>query len=382
MSIIRKNINIRWLVKPYIKIRERLVIGMEIKVIAKTKIRKLTDEELGAFSREIAMIMRAGILPSDAIAAMRADCTDSREAEILQKLYEKLETGCPLWEAAESAGVFPDYMLSMMKLGETSGKLQQVCTRLAEHYERLAEISANIRRAVTYPLIMLLLMVIVVTVLTVSVLPIFAGVYNDLGIELTATTMALMHFGEASKWIALAIAILTAFTGLAVLLMTSREKGRDKLRETGAAVFGGKKLAREMALSDLCSAAAMLLAAGETYSGAIKGAMTVVKEKKVLADAQNCLSLLEEGKSLSAAVNTSGLMTGLPAGLLSAGVKAGAAEEAMAEAARRYKENADERIAIAVGRVEPTIVIVLCAMVGLVLLSVMLPLTAIMNSIG
>ncbi len=360
------------------KIRERVVIKMEIKM----KVKKLTDEELGAFNRELAMIMRAGILPSDAIAAMKVDCSDSREAEILQKLYEKLEAGCPLWEAAESAGVFPDYMLSMLKLGETSGKLQQVCTRLAEHYERLADISANIRRAVTYPLIMLLLMVIVVTVLTVSVLPIFAGVYHDLGIELTATTTALMQFGEASKWIALGVAILTAFTGLSVLLMTSREKGREKLRETGAAVFGGKKLAREMALSDLCSAAAMLLATGETYSGAIKGAMAVIKEKKVLTDAQKCLSLLEEGKSLSAAVSASGLMTGLTAGLLSAGVKAGAAEEAMAEAARRYKESADERIAIAVGRVEPTIVIVLCAMVGLVLLSVMLPLTAIMNSIG
>jgi type IV pilus assembly protein PilC len=173
----------------------------------KMKIRKLTDEELGAFNRELAMIMRAGILPSDAIAAMKADCADSRETEILQKLYEKLEAGSPLWEAAENAGVFPVYMLRMLKLGETSGRLQQVCTRLAEHYERLAEISASIRRAVTYPLIMLLLMVIVVTVLTVGVLPIFAGVYNDLGIELTAATAALMNFGEASKWIALGVAL-------------------------------------------------------------------------------------------------------------------------------------------------------------------------------
>ncbi len=346
------------------------------------KLKKLRDEELGAFNRELAMIMRAGILPSDAIAAMKADSTDSREAGILQKLYEKLEAGSPLWEAVESAGVFPAYMRSMLKLGETSGKLQQVCMRLAEHYERLSELSASIRRAVTYPLIMLLLMVIVVTVLTVTVLPVFAGVYNDLGIEVSSATAALLNFGEASKWIAFGIAVMIALIGLAVLLMSAREKGRDRLREIGAAVFGGKKLAREIALSDLCSAAAMLLAGGETYSGAIRGAMTVIKEKKVLADAEKCFSLLEEGKSFGAAVNASGLMTGLTAGLLSAGIKAGAAEEAMSEAARRYKNSADERIAVAVGRVEPAIVIVLCVMVGLVLLSVMLPLTAIMNSIG
>lgn len=347
-----------------------------------TKIKKLTDEELGAFSRELAMIMQAGILPSDAIAAMKTDCTDNREMEILEKLYTKLEAGSPLWKAAESAGVFPAYMLSMLKLGETSGKLQQVCTRLAEHYERLAEISSSIRRAVTYPLILLLLMVIVVMVLTVSVLPVFAGVYNDLGVEVSATTMALLHFGEASKWVAFGIAVLTAFVGFAMLIMTAQEKGRERVREIGSAIFGGKKLAREMALSDFCSAAAMLLAGGATYSEAIKGGMSVIKEKKVLADADKCLELLEEGKSFGAAVSGSGLMTGLSAGLLSAGVKAGAAEEAMAEAARRYKEAADERISIAVGRVEPAIVIVLCVMVGLVLLSVMLPLTAIMNSIG
>jgi len=346
------------------------------------KIRKLTDEELGAFSRELAMIMQAGILPSDAVAAMKTDCTDSREMEILEKLYEQLEAGNPLWEAAGSAGVFPAYMLSMLKLGETSGKLQQVCTRLAEHYERLAEISSSIRRAVAYPLIMLLLMVIVVTVLTVSVLPVFAGVYNDLGIEVSATTMALLHFGEAAKWIAFAIAALTAFTGLALLLISAREKGRERVRTFGAAVFGGKKLTHELALSDLCSAAALLLASGATYSAAIKGGMDVIKDKKVLTDAGKCLELLEEGKSFGAAVSGSGLMTGLTAGLLSAGIKAGAAEEAMAEAARRYKESADERISIAVGRVEPAIVIVLCVIVGLVLLSVMLPLTAIMNSIG
>lgn len=348
----------------------------------KSKIRKLTDEELGAFSRELAMIMQAGILPSDAIFAMKADCTDNREAEILGRMYEKLESGSPLWEAAESAGVFPAYMLSMLRLGETSGKLQQVCMRLAEHYERLAEISSNIRRAVTYPLIMLLLMVIVVTVLTVSVLPVFAGVYNDLGIEVSATTNALLNFGEASKWIAFGIAVLTSLIGLAMLTVSAREKGRERAREIGAAIFGGKKLSREMALSDFCSAAAMLLAGGANYSAAVKGAMTVVRDKKVSADAEKCLHLLEEGKSFSAAVNTSGLMTGLSAGLLSAGVKAGAAEDAMAEAARRYKEAADERISVAVGRVEPAIVIVLCVMVGLALLSVMLPLTAIMNSIG
>ncbi len=347
-----------------------------------SKIRKLTDEELGAFNRELAMIMKAGILPAVAVFAMQADCTDSREAEILGKMHEKLESGSPLWEAAESTGVFPAYMLSMLKLGETSGKLQQVCMRLAEHYERLSEISSNIRRAVTYPLIMLLLMVIVVTVLTVSVLPVFAGVYKDLGIELSVTATALLNFGEASKWIAFAIAVLTLGTGLALLMISAREKGRERVREIGVAVFGGRKLSREMALSDFSSAAAMLLAGGENYSTAIKGAMTVVRDKKVSKDAEKCLQLLEEGKSFSSAVSGSGLMTGLSAGLLSAGIKAGAAEEAMAETARRYKEAADERISAAVGRVEPAIVIVLCVMVGLALLSVMLPLTAIMNSIG
>jgi len=359
-------------------IREKVVVSME----SKKQIRKLTDEELGAFNRELAMIMQAGILPSDAVYAMKEDCTNNRELEILGTMYEGLETGNRLWEAAESTGVFPAYMLGMLKLGETSGKLQQVCTRLAEHYERLAQITTSIRRAVTYPLIMLLLMVIVVMVLTVSVLPVFAGVYNDLGMEVSATTMALLNFGETAKWIAFAFAILTAFIGFTVMVMTAREKGRELVREFGAKIFGGKKLSRELAQSDLCSAAAMMLASGANYSAAIKGGMSVITDKRVLADAQKCLKLLEEGKPFGTAVNASGLMTGLSAGLLSAGIKAGAAEAAMAEAARRYKDSADERISVTVGRVEPAIVIVLCVVVGLVLLSVMLPLTAIMNSIG
>ena len=96
----------------------------------------------------------------------------------------------------------------------------------------------------------------------------------------------------------------------------------------------------------------------------------------------DCRRRVSEGASFPCAVEDAGVLTGLQAGLLAAGFRTGVSEEAMAELARRCQAEADERLSRLLSRFEYLLVIVLCAAVGLVLLSVMLPLLGVLSAIG
>lgn len=344
--------------------------------------RKLKADELSAFSLQMAMMLKAGILPSVAVESLMEDSTDKQERELLGAICGELNKGAPFSAALETTGCFPGYMINMLAIGESSGKLESVCEDLARHYAKDAQLADSIRQAATYPSLMLLLMVAIVLVLTAEVLPIFQSVYDDLGVTITPMAEAMLSAGDASKIVLLVVTLLVALVLLVGVIAAAVPALKRGLTALGYKLFGSTKLMKSISLSRFCSSVALMLYAGLNYTEAVKQARTLVENTKTRKQVDACIDLLEQGQPLSAATSQSGLITGLPASLLSAGIKSGAADKAMSEVANRYADRADNQINKAVGRIEPALVIILCVIVGLVLLSVMLPLIGIMTRMG
>lgn len=344
--------------------------------------RMLKADELAAYNLQMAMMLRAGILPAVAVETLREDSENKREIELLSSISGELDKGAAYYMALRSSGCFPAYMVNMVKIGEDSGRLDSVTEQLASHYDKEARLAESVRQAATYPCIMLLIMVAVVLVLMAEVLPIFEQVYSDLGVSLSPLAEVFLKIGSVSKLIMLVFTVL-AFVAVAVAFFSVRAWGTGGNTSLAVGrIFGSGKFSQELSLSRFCSAVAMMLYSGMNYTDAAKEAKSLITSKKCAAQADKCVELLESGESLMGSVGKSGLITGLPASLLSAGIKSGAVDRAMSEAADRYAERADTRINKTVGRIEPSLVIILCVIVGLVLLSVMLPLAGIMTNIA
>lgn len=138
--------------------------------------KNLSSLQIASFCTQLSLLIKAGISLQEGIHILYEDASSQAEKELLKQILEPIEEGQPLAFSLRQTDAFPQYMVEMVEIGETSGKLEEVLDSLTEYYERSENISKSIRSAVTYPMIMILMMAVVIGVLMIKVLPIFRQV--------------------------------------------------------------------------------------------------------------------------------------------------------------------------------------------------------------
>ena len=186
----------------------------------------LSDAEISAFCQQVGMIVKAGLPTYYGISILRDEASDESTKEFLNKIYEPMEKGITLGVAIADVHVFPDYMVDMIRLGEETGRLEEVLDSLAVYYEREADIKASIRHAVTYPLIMSLMMLIVIVVIITQVVPVFTQIYEELGSSLTGTALLLMNISTLLNNYMLYIVIGAVVLGAILFALSKTALGK------------------------------------------------------------------------------------------------------------------------------------------------------------
>ena len=140
--------------------------------------------EVSLFCQQTAMLLKSGIPLYDGMEVLYENYQGTEYKAIFEQLYKSVQQGEMLYESVKEAEIFPDYMVYMLQVGEKTGKLDEVLEMLGDYYEREDKIEASIRSAVVYPLALVTMMAVVVSVLVIKVLPIFTDVFQSLGLEL------------------------------------------------------------------------------------------------------------------------------------------------------------------------------------------------------
>lgn len=347
----------------------------------KPALQRLTDTETAAFCSQLSMILHSGISALEGISILKEDTRSKDEEAILTKIYDTLmETGI-FAEALESAGVFPDYMIHMVKIGEQSGKLDEVMTSLTSYYERDAAISASIRNAVTYPVVMSVMMLVVILVLVTQVLPVFQQVFQQFGAPIGGFSLALMNIGSALGSASPFIIAVVLVLAVAVIFMLKTTKGMRVIHQIGQALPFTRKISDMTASCRFSGGMALMIASGfsmeESFSmsGALSDNPAFQKKLK------DCEALVADGETMSEALAHAGVFSGIYARMISIGQKTGTLEDAMQKVSGQYEDALDEHISSVIGKLEPTLVAVLSILTGVILLSVMLPLMGLMSGL-
>ena len=171
---------------------------------------ELSNNEITYFCGQMAMILKAGISSMEGVSMLAEDADSEEGRTILKGICSVLEEGGSLHLALERAQVFPKYLLDMTEIGEQSGRLDEVMEALAAYYEREEAISKSIKNAVTYPLIMIGMMVAVILVLIIKVMPIFEQVYIQLGSEMSGFGGSMLALGGVLSRYSIAFLLLLA----------------------------------------------------------------------------------------------------------------------------------------------------------------------------
>lgn len=340
-----------------------------------------TNTELSSFCGQIALILKSGISSMEGLTIMLEDTSAKDERVILEALLSNMQETGSFYEALKSVKIYPSYMLHMVQIGEETGTLDEVMEALQNHYEREDSIKKNIRNSITYPMIITAMMVIVIVVLLVKVMPIFNQVFIQLGSEMTGFSRMLMHIGTAiNSYSAVLIAIL-AIIAVFVLYGIRTASGQKLFFNIGHKLRFTRVIYEEIAACRFASAMALTLSSGLNPERSMELVNALNDDPVFQEKIDLCMKKIEEGTDLSQALFTSGMFTGVYARMVSIGSKTGAMEQVMDQIADLYQSDIDTRMNNILAVLEPALVIALSLIVGVILLSVMLPLMGIMSSI-
>lgn len=344
---------------------------------------KLSQEELSSLFLEISMLLHAGVMVGDALYLL-AEETDQEQQALLKQMAEAVDGGSTLSAVMRESGAFPTYACGLVEVGERAGRTEESLSSLSRYYEQRVRMERQIRSALLYPAMLLGLMMIVIGVLLVKVLPIFDDVYASLGGRLSGVAGSLLVLG---RWLDKIMPVIWA---VLVLLMVfaiafaAAPAFRGKLLGRWRKNQGDKGLSKKMAAARLSQALAMGMSSGMPLEEAMELAGKLVEEDAPAATrrCKECLELIEQGERPGAAMRETGLLPLAQCRLLETAERSGSGDVAMERIAEQLAIDADIAMEARVSKIEPALVLVCSVLVGLILLSVMLPMMHIMSTIG
>lgn len=340
-----------------------------------------SNMEISSFCGQIALILKSGISSIEGITIMLEDASSADEKQILEAILENIQETGSLYQALADTGLFPSYMLHMVEIGEETGTLDEVMTALSVHYDREDSISKSIKNAVTYPLIMAGMMVVVIIVLLVKVMPIFNQVFIQLGTEMTGFSRTLMNIGNAINRYSIVFIVILVLIAALILYGTRTASGKRVFRSLGYKFKFSRAIYEEIAACRFASGMALTLSSGLNPERSMELVTALNEDADFQKKIDSSQKLIDEGSDLSEALYSAGIFTGMYARMASIGGKTGSMDQVMGQIAGLYQDDIDNRMNNALAVLEPTLVIALSLIVGVILLSVMLPLMGIMSSI-
>lgn len=347
----------------------------------KQALKPLTNTEVANFCGQVSLILKSGISAVEGISIMLEDAHTPEEKALLQSIYDTLlETGS-FHQALIACGVFPTYMLRMVDLGETTGTLDDIMGHLTTHYNREASISVSIRNAITYPMIMAGMMLVVIVVLLVKVMPIFNQVFIQLGTEMTGLSRALMDIGNLLNSYSLLFMILLALIAGFILYGCKTVSGKKLFHAIGYKIPFVRSIFESTSACRFASGLTLTLRSGIDTAQSLKLAGSLNTDPYFQKKLDACFAMVEEGTDYFEALHQCDIFSGVYARMVSLGARTGTMDQVMDEVAGLYQEEVDRRISNLLSILEPTLVICLTIFVGIILLSVMLPLIGIMSSL-
>ncbi len=326
------------------------------------------------FSRQLYTLMRSGVPILRSLSGLIESTTNAALARMITSLKESLEAGRDLSTAMrQHPEVFTPFYVAMVRVGEATGRLDEIFLRMFEHLEFERETRARIKEALRYPSFVMIAMVVAVAVINVFVIPAFAKVYAGLGAELPLMTRILIETSRltlAYGWFMLAGLVL-AVGGFRMWRATDAGRlvwDRFKLRLplTGSIILRSTlaRFARTLALS---------LKSGIPAAQALSVVAEVTDNAWVASRVEQMRNGIERGESILRTAQTAAVFNPVVLQMIAVGEETGSIDELMQEVADMYEREVDYEIKTLAARIEPIVIVAMGGIVLVLALGVFLP---------
>ncbi len=338
--------------------------------------KSISELEKAQFLEQLSMVLDGGISISDGLDVISSQMEDKEYGDILRGVKNDMDMGTSFPEALKKTGLYDEYMINMLSIGQESGYLDKVVKELAHYYNRMHDTKQKIRDALTYPSILIMMMLVVVIILINNILPLFKNVLSSMGISIASGVLVMLDVGKNLAIIAF-VALACLFVLALYVLITLRGKDYSYIKLLQK-FFVTRKLAYDLAVVQFAYALSLLLNSGISQEKAFDMCGLMCSDNKLKEKIDTVSSRLKNGDSMSDCILDTKIFKEMYNRLLVIGIKSGQLEKTMMNVAEYYEKDIDDNINKMLDVIEPSLVVILSIIVGIILVSIMLPLTGVM----
>jgi type IV pilus assembly protein PilC len=360
------------------QLRKQGIISTSLKKKPKplfSRKKKITPADIALFTRQLATMMKAGV-PLVQSFDIVADGVDNESMkELIFQIRDDVAAGGGFANALrKSPRNFDDLFCSLVDSGETAGALETMLDRVATYKEKTEQLKAKIKKAMTYPIAVMVVAIVVTAILLIKVVPVFAETFSSFGADLPAFTLFVLGLSEAlqSSWVVILIIIAVAIYAFKEARFRSQkfayavDKYILKVPIVGASIYDAVVARFARTLATTFAAGVPIVDALESVAGAAGNALYHDAILRVRDD-------VTTGIQLQQAIKSTGMFPILLQQMAAIGEESGALDEMLEKAATHYEEQVDNSVDNLTSLLEPMIMAVLGVLVGGLLIAMYLP---------
>ena len=341
----------------------------------------LSMEEISVFCSQIAMMLDSGLGLYDGLMALAKTQRNKKNSSLYKELYSIFAEKGSLYEALKADGSWPRYLVEMTGIGERTRNREKIMRGMDAYYKCEASIRSAVVGAVTYTIVLGVMMLFILLVIIMKVLPVFRRVLASLDVTVNVAGNSMMNIGVCIAWVIMAVMGIVILAVLTCYIMM-KTKARNRVMNVLMKIFvPARRVRRQLSASRVASVLSMMISSGFPLDEAMQMVPAVLDDESTVEQVNVMRSSIADGVAIDEALASSGMYDDLYGSMISMGFAAGCADDVLAKVAVDYELQVEDNISDLVSVIEPTLVAVLCVVIGAVLLSVMMPMIGIISSI-
>lgn len=335
---------------------------------------KILHEDIALFTRQLNTLLKAGVPIMRALAGLQDSATNTTMKDLIGNLREDLDSGR---EFAMCIGrhhtVFSSFYISMIRVGEMTGRLEDILLRLYHHLEFQQFMRNQVKSALRYPMFVIIAMGIAITVINLMVIPAFAKVFAGFGSELPLMTRILLGFSNfmVAYWMHLIGGVFAAVYAFRVWTKT-KQGGYDWDRMKMKIPVAGK-IIEKATLARFAASFALASRSGVPIIQAMTVVAQTVDNHYIASKVEGMRSTVERGESVLRAAIQARVFTPVVLQMIAVGEESGSLDEMMQEVADLYQREVEYELKTLSAQIEPILIVFLGALVLVLALGIFLP---------
>jgi type IV pilus assembly protein PilC len=381
----RSNLRRRGLFIQELKQAQEFKIGAKFNLKEiKTNLAKVSVKDKAVFSRQFAALVNAGVAIVRSLGVLSEQCTNPKLKRALVQISDDVQQGVNLSEAmSKHPECFDTLYVSMVQAGEVGGVLDEVMNRLSKLLEDVARLQNQIKSALSYPVVVGFLALLIFLGMTIFLIPIFANIFKELGTELPALTQFMLWISEMlTSW---RIFVLFAMIIAAIIAYRQYYKtrvGRETIDRLSLKMPLFGDLIQKSAVARFSRTFGALTRSGVP----ILTALEIVRDtagNQVIANAVDASRRdIQQGGMISIALQKEQVFPIMAIQMISIGEETGELDQMLMKVADFYEDEVEQAVKALTSVIEPIMIVFLGGMVGTILLSMYLPMFKVFDTLG